>query len=226
MTPPRQPPRPAPGGAAFSLIEVLIAVAISGLILVAASQFLVSISRDWSGRDEERYFAEHVDGVVSYLQSLVDRNFGDARLPAEDRFPVIEWPEGYSELERPMVRFRFIDGSPLFTSASGATGPVTGYFGAIEEEGLVLFWVPDVLDGVESIQDYYRTLVSPWLNDVRFIYYDAADESWVEETELRGEDDAQPELPERVILKFKYAEGIEVEKSILLPKPNDHVILY
>ena len=46
----------------MSLIEVVIAIAISGFILTSAASFVVSITDIWSKREQRYAFYEHADG--------------------------------------------------------------------------------------------------------------------------------------------------------------------
>ncbi|MGJ8639048.1 MAG: PilW family protein [Opitutaceae bacterium] len=55
--------------AGFTLIEVILAIALAGFILAAATTILVSISRIWVDREERNFFEDHVDGVVEFLNS-------------------------------------------------------------------------------------------------------------------------------------------------------------
>ena len=57
----------------MSLIEVVLAIAVAGFILTAATSFVVSVSSIWSTRAERHFFEDHVDGVMQFLQSSFDR---------------------------------------------------------------------------------------------------------------------------------------------------------
>ena len=55
----------------MSLIEVVIAIAISGFILLAsAASFVVSITDIWSKREQRYAFYEHADGVSQFLNLI------------------------------------------------------------------------------------------------------------------------------------------------------------
>jgi len=51
----------------FTLLEVILAIAITGFVLAAATSFVVSISRIWVDREERNFFEDHVDGVTEFL---------------------------------------------------------------------------------------------------------------------------------------------------------------
>lgn len=54
---------------AFTLLEVLLAITVTGFILAAASTMVVSVSNIWSSRQESNFFEDHVDGVAEFVQS-------------------------------------------------------------------------------------------------------------------------------------------------------------
>ena len=53
----------------FTLLEMLLAIAITGLILTGAVSLVVSVSNIWSNRQESHFFEAHVDGVTEFLQA-------------------------------------------------------------------------------------------------------------------------------------------------------------
>ncbi len=64
---------PANKAAGMTLIEVVLAIAVAGFVLTAATSFVVSISSIWSTRSERHFFEDHVDGVMHFLQGTFDR---------------------------------------------------------------------------------------------------------------------------------------------------------
>jgi len=54
---------------AFTLLEVILAIAITGFVLAAATSFVVSISKIWVDREERHFFEDHVDGVTEFLRA-------------------------------------------------------------------------------------------------------------------------------------------------------------
>ena len=84
--------------AGMSLIEVVLAIAVAGFVLTAATSFVVSVSSIWSTRAERYYFEDHVDGVMQFLHSSFDRAgiaitmdaISDNESSNEDRLPEVE----------------------------------------------------------------------------------------------------------------------------------------
>lgn len=210
----------------FTLAEVLISVTLASVILILAVQFMVSLSQDWTGRAEERLFDEHVDGVVRFFEFSLSRNNSDNRLPGEDHYPRLDYPPGYTELNDPMVRIRFPDGSPLFQRNGFPTGPVTAWFAHREEIGVFALWKPDQALEMEDYRDFYQTPITPWGSDIAFFYYDHENDLWEEEEEIRLNASRQPEFPDRIKVTFTYREGIEKTITAALPRKHTDVFVY
>ena len=57
----------------FSMIEVLLALTIGGLVLMAATSLLITISRAWAERPATRdAFDAHVNGVAHFLTAVLE----------------------------------------------------------------------------------------------------------------------------------------------------------
>ena len=57
---------------AFTLLEVLLAISVAGLLIAAASYMIVSLSTIWTFRTDEDSFEEHADGVATFLRKAFD----------------------------------------------------------------------------------------------------------------------------------------------------------
>ena len=68
------PFRPALCRRGFSLLEVLLAVTLASMLLVAVNFFVLSLGELWSGGSEPRLFERHVRGVARFLDSLVQQS--------------------------------------------------------------------------------------------------------------------------------------------------------
>jgi hypothetical protein len=62
-------PSIARGIAAFTLLEVILAVAIAGALLAGAATLMVSVTNAWLERQDRHFFEDHVDGVTEFLQA-------------------------------------------------------------------------------------------------------------------------------------------------------------
>ena len=57
------------GIAAFTLLEVILAVTIAGALLAGAATLMVSVTNAWLERQDRHFFEDHVDGVTEFLQA-------------------------------------------------------------------------------------------------------------------------------------------------------------
>lgn len=84
------PRAPGAGRGGFSLLEVLIAVALSALLLVAVNFFVLGMGELWGNGAEARLFDRHVRGVARFLENLVGQAvvpIADTTRPAADAAP-------------------------------------------------------------------------------------------------------------------------------------------
>ena len=81
--------------AGFTLLEVLLAVALSGMLLVAVNFFVLGLGELWGRGAEPRLFDRHVRGVTRFLEALMDQAVvptQDDSRPASDAPPVTRLP--------------------------------------------------------------------------------------------------------------------------------------
>ena len=68
----------------FTLLEVLLAISLTGAVLAVAATTLVSVTNIWSSRQEVNFFEDHVDGVAEFVQSCLTRAGTEVALPNAD----------------------------------------------------------------------------------------------------------------------------------------------
>jgi len=256
----------------MSLIEVVIAIAISGFILASAASFVVSITDIWSKREQRYAFFEHADGVSQFLKT----NFRSAQIipsednslqnstndPATETNPSIQandgsisietntqntrsgndldnepqsdtnlfWqsPEFNQSSDEPILSFQIRETTPLLTSSKGVM-PVenTLYLYFEPDEGLSLVHTSSLNETIESDDDYHRTMLSPFVKDMQYIYWDIETETWesLDEPMVSPDDEFTYLIPNFLKLSFKHKET-EIERIIPIPKHSKHLILY
>ena len=72
------------GVAAFTLLEVILAVAIVGALLAGAATLMVSVTDAWLERQDRHFFEDHVDGVTEFLQASFSMAGTEIALGNED----------------------------------------------------------------------------------------------------------------------------------------------
>lgn len=255
--------------AGFSLLELLLAVALGGLLLTAISFQIVSLSNIWLNRADDDFFTEHANGVASFITASFDRasappaqafsgqtDLSDDDSPeGEQQTPEqpeseeqggnqtgrnqqngsqdttsnsqqnvragiqLTRPPGFAEIKEPLIGFRQSEPPPLLFERNATAMPTVEAWLYFESgRGLALLWRSPLLeDNSFREEDSLRsTLISPYVTEVLYCYYDDSTESWDEYRDIR-EIDGEYRLPEFIKLKFVYEEQ-EVTRLIFVPK--------
>jgi prepilin-type N-terminal cleavage/methylation domain-containing protein len=75
------------GRRGFTLIEVLLAVSLSAMLLVAVNFFVLSLGELWSGGASSRLFERHIRGVTRFLEALFQQTVPIRKGPTEEVVP-------------------------------------------------------------------------------------------------------------------------------------------
>jgi prepilin-type N-terminal cleavage/methylation domain-containing protein len=183
---------------AFTLVELVIAIGITGFLLSAVFLVSTQILTVWSEQAEDPLFDRHVDGLRRALEECVvetDEAAAGAGATAATAATgagavvstsgrvraassVFTAPPREANVE--FATYLRISGSPPFLA--GATWPlgfVHAWLVFEVESGLVLYWQTD--DERRQAQDSARRLIlSPWVENVSFSAYDPANDEWLE----------------------------------------------
>ena len=212
----------------MSLIEVLIAVSLSALLLGGLSFHLFAITNAWQEGTDHDFFEQHVEGVTFFLnQAFAQSEVVKASEDEEQSLPV-EWraPPGWRQLDDPLLSYRLAEAPPLFVRPEVQLPDITAYLHLEDGEGLSILWFTDLEEEeVEDTRDLYRTLVSPFVEDIVYCYYDREDDDWEESDDPLEDDDDNLMLPHFLKLTFVY-EDISYERAILIPHRSEDVPLF
>lgn len=189
--------------AAFTLLEVLLALALVGLLLVALNTFIFSMGELWGKGTDVRLFEQHVRAVTRFLE----RELRAAALPPAARAnstPIaLQEIKPQNGLMEKMLTFELPAGSRLFTWPERPLPEVVCSFQARQGEGLVLLWHSRLEKNFDT--DAPReTVVTPLVSALRYDYYDADTNRWSTETTLKTDPQGQPMTPQRLRLTFTY----------------------
>lgn len=264
---------------AFTLLEVLLAVSITGFVLAAASTMLVSVTNIWSNRLESHFFEDHVDGVAEFVQSSLTEAGTEVALagadaPNEDgenrqesengnnNAPEVSlrinregargnnrpgrqsdasgsalirrsedpvaWaePPGFAGYRDPLINFKLWEQPPLLVNRSNAPVPgIDAFLYFDRDEGLSLLWYSLLQEEVDDENDLRRTPISPYVKEMRYIYWDEDFERWEEEDEPQEGEDDQYLLPRFIKLIFEKDE-LTKERTISIPVPSRSALLF
>ena len=215
------------------MVEVLLALAIGGLVLTAATSLLVTISRAWAERPATRdAFDAHVNGVAHFMTAVLEEATPSALTKAGDQAISLKSPVGYSDTEDPLIYFFLREGPPLLVWPNGPAGRVHCYLYFEEGEGLSFLWFSEFQElekndkgelEPEDEDELFKTLISPLCDQIFYCYYgdEDADSDDIKEWEILEDLDENIEsgkyrIPDFIKIVFKWPEE-DLERTITLP---------
>jgi prepilin-type N-terminal cleavage/methylation domain-containing protein len=206
---------------AFTLLEILVAMAIVALVLVAMNTFVFSMGELWGRNSDLRLFELHVRNVTRFLQ----RELQTASLPPfatvnDNGFSVRETksPGGFTEN---LLTFELPEGSRLFAWPERPLPDVVCALSVREREGLSMLWHSRLEKKFED-DPPRETVITPWVTEMSYEYYDPDFKNWKSERSLRREPNGGYVAPQRLRLKFSY-NGRTLESVIGLPAAGQGV---
>ncbi len=205
--------------AGFTLIEVLISLAIVGMILIALNTFIFSMGELWGKNSDVRLFDLHVRSVTRFLE----RELRAATLPPSARSHAS--PVAAQEI-RPsggisdnLLTFDLPAGSRLIVWPERALPEVVCSLQARDREGLVLLWHSRLEKNFDT-DPPREIVVTPLVTSLAYDYYDADLNRWSTETTLKKDATGQPTTPQRLRLKFAYGKMTRETLVALLTTPE------
>ena len=223
--------------AGFSLVEVLLALAVGGLVLMAASALLVTISQSWANRPATRdAFDAHVNGIAHFLTAVLEEATIVNEGSRSSEIMELSRPVGFSETDDPLIKFYLREAPPFFYWPHGLASRVHIYFQFEEGEGLYFLWYSDLQEleksdsgelQLEDEEQLFRTQISPYFDEVYYCYYGKEDDtqddekSWHIEPELEENiDSGEFRIPDFVKIVFRWREeGLERIITLAVKKP-------
>lgn len=197
----------------FTLLEMVMALGLMALVLVAMNTFLFSMGELWGRQSETRLFDLHVRALTRHLQRELD----GVTLPQGRGFTFapksLRLAGGSSDY---VFTFQLPAGSRILPWSGGRPLPdVEAGLVCRESEGLILAWHSQNEERFDDAPP--RELVlSPWVTALQFDYYDESFRSWRTERTLRHSASGTVESPSRLRLTFSY-DGMKREAFVALP---------
>lgn len=203
----------------FTLLEVLLALALVGLLLVSLNTFVFSMGELWGKRTDVRLFEQHARAVTRFLeQELRAAALPPAARPNSTPIALQEIKPQYGVMEK-MLTFELPAGSRLFSWPERPLPEVICSFQARPNEGLVMLWHSRLEKNFET-DPPRETVITPLVSALSYDYYDADANRWTTETMLKMDPQGQPMTPQRLRLKFTYAKMTR-ETVVGLPLPGE-----
>jgi len=204
----------------LTFLEVLLTVAMLGLLMVAGSTLLYSLTRTYFNLETGPQFERHVDGMVETLHYLASVSTAANANPGR----YFEWIESPIS-EQTTLAFTFDREIPLLVSPFLPLPAVKAFLEfQAEEKQFWLVWYPDP-KFTNNSPVYQYTLLSEWADDIEYGYYDAGQKSW--EFELASSESRQKgsQRPSRIHLLFE-REGQTLRRWIDINDGNQDVLTY
>lgn len=205
--------RPCRNG--FTLLEILLAISLVGLVLVALNTFIFSMGELWGRNRDLRLFDQHVRAVTRYLH----REIRQAALPPSvtGATAAVEAREVRVEFGRTanLITFGLREGSRLFTWPERPLPEVVCSLEVRRDVGLVLYWRSVLEERFES-DPPRELLLTPLAVGIAYDYYDPDFRRWETVPQLRQGSEGELETPGRVRLSFQYR---NLTRESLIPLP-------
>lgn len=200
---------------AFTLIEMMLALALVGLVLVGLNTFVFSMTELWGRNREPRRFDLHVRAVTRFLE----RELRTAALPpaAAPGAPgiaprALRTARGLSE---DLLAFELPAGSRLLAWPERPLPEVVCALAVRPGEGLVLLW-HSRLERDFATDPPRETVLTPLATGLAYDYYDTEFRRWESVPALRKDATGTLQAPQRLRLTFAY-DGLTRESLITLP---------
>lgn len=209
--------------AGFSILEVLMAIFLGGLLLTAASAFLFGLFNLKVTLEERPAFEEHAEGVVRFLEYA----FANAEAPEEEDAEALTFAKipGSNFNDDEVLSFRLTGELPLFIDPEHYLPELSCYLTWNDEDGLFLLWQSDEM-AAEDADDLKQTPLSPYVTQVVYAYYDVDDDLWEEFEEPEEADQGGLKMPDMIKITFTHPEDEREEVfDLLLPAQDADVPL-
>ncbi len=200
----------------FTLLEVLVAMALAALVLVGMNTFMFSMSELWGRNVDLRLFDQHVRGVSRFLEGELRA----AALPpagTASQAPIaaqeIRTQSGATET---LLTFELPEGSRLFVWPGQPLPEVICSLAVHDHAGLVFLWHSRLEKHFDD-QPPREMVISPLVTALSYDYYDSGFKNWKNETAVRRNAQGEYEAPQRLHLTFVYRTR---SQEVVIPLPN------
>lgn len=201
----------------FTLLEILLALALTGLLVVALNTFIFSMGALWGKQAPVHLFELHTRAVTRWLEGELRA----AALPPAGRTDhasiFVKEIRPLSGSTENLITFETREGGRLLNWPEQRALPdVVCSLQVRDGKGLMLLWHSRVEK--RFTDDAPReVLISPWVSGLSYDYYDTDGKRWQTETALRRSPDTSEMLvPQRLRIKFTY-EGMTRDCFIVMP---------
>jgi prepilin-type N-terminal cleavage/methylation domain-containing protein len=203
----------------FTLIEIVMSMALVGLVLVGLNTFMLSMTELWGKNTDVRLFDQHVRAVTRFLQKEMIR----ATMPptaAANATPVgIQEVTATGLSQENLITYEQLSGSRILNWPDGPLPEVFCSLQVRRDKGLFMLWHSD-LENHFNDDPPRETLISPFVTTMAYDYFDTDFNKWTTETALRTDSSNNPLAPQRIRLTFTYQKLTRDAVIIVPPVPQ------
>ena len=204
---------------AFTLIEILLAVALLGALLLALNVFIFSMGEIWGRGSEQRLFNEHARAVTRHVEKLLRAaalapgalQGGDAPLSVQE----IRLAGG----TEPLLTFELPEGDRVLPWPEHPLPDVVCSLSSVSGQGLVIYWHSRLELGFEE-EAPRPTVLSPYVTGLSYDYYQEDFKTWQNQARPQRDGQGQWSPPARLRLQFTYGK-LTTETTVVLPLAAD-----
>ncbi|MDB6167465.1 MAG: hypothetical protein JWM88_329 [Verrucomicrobia bacterium] len=200
---------------AFTLLEILLSLALTALVLVSLNVFVFSMGELWGRNTEFRLFDRHVRAVTRFLEQELQA----ASLPPAAAGAVAVAPQeirSQAGVTENLLTFELTSGSRILTWPDRPLPEVICSLQVRDREGLLMLWHSRLEKKFED-DPPREALITPLVTAISYDYYDADFKAWKNETTFRKDNNGQLEAPQRLRLKFAYGKFARESVIVLAP---------
>jgi len=206
----------------FTLLELLLSLALVGMLLVAMNQFIFSMGELWGRGTDVRLFERHVRAVTRFVERTLDSTVlpsaqGLQSLSVQE----IRTPDGATD---DLLTFELAKGSHVLVWGDEPLPDVVCSLGLRPGQGLILYWHSQ-FETHFADEPARATVLSPLVTAISYDYYNAGFDSWQNYPTLQRDSGGRWQLPTRLRLKFTY-DRMTRETIITLPVASQALPLF
>ncbi len=194
----------------FTLLEILLALSIAGMVMMACSSMLFSMVSLASKMENAEPLGKHMNSVERFLKScFINSNFpedtpsdlfGDLRSD-DGAIRLGQHPDNSSSTKMNLA-FGVIKDHPFFPSSNLFSTEKLCWLDFREKEGLYLVWTFIYLEEEQSDYITYENLISKNVVGLKYWYYSDSYE-WEVEEELSSSSSNAGNIPHFLEVVFK-----------------------
>lgn len=201
---------------AFTLVEALLALTLTGLLAAGCVTLLMETARARTELETAPLLARHVRGLGGFVENAVRRT-----LSASNAAGLFSAPPGSPVGTPPALHLRLDGMSELpVTDETRPTGE--GWLSHEPEAGLVLLWRTD-REAKADANRLTRTVLSPYVTEWATLEYDPARDIWGAYNPARA--DFIPGIRRRIFVRLKRF-GETAELAVPLDSTNANAPAY